>query len=156
MNFLIILTPPSQVGDGLLMEPFSGGTFQDKIDQDILSNGLRLSYLFFHPGDAVLTAEVSGEVQTILSGRDTPTNKYFLEGSLVAYEFYRAMGFRLAAGGGVERRDSVYNPSVVYRGGLGYYPFRHFAIYLDMIGRQIFRESRSAPTSASLSLQFVF
>jgi len=167
---LLIASPfPFEIKSGFVFEPVVGSSIADHNDSESLNFGLRLSYLFSDTKDRCLTFETQGQWQLLPQAKSTsPTDRVILEGSFVFYEFYNPFAFRLALGGGVERRDIANTKKTnwsglgVYRGGFGYYLAKEMGVWIDLNQRQIFRESdtgkiyRSAPLEFSLSSQWIF
>src|SRR5665213_3509921 len=145
VTFFLISSPYSyEIKSGAILEPTLGYLFQDNLDNEKVTSGLRLSYIKPDETDAIITAEIQAIAATSIR---RPANKfvtntdYFFETGFVFYEIYNPVTFRVAVGGGTECRKEA-SADVYYRGGLGRYFAKNFGIFLDVSGRVIFRAEK--------------
>lgn len=176
----LTLSPfPFEIKSGFVLEPFVGASTLDRVDSTSLNLGLRLSWIFSDVRDRCFTLEAQGSYQLIPSTEPNyPNSRLLPEGAFVFYEFFNPWAFRVAIGGGMERREreptargaadnSVqWSPLAMYRGGIGFYAAKEMGVWLDVNQRQIFRNridangdetmARSAPLEFTLSSQWIF
>lgn len=165
LAFWIISAPfPFEVSRGPSLELKGGGAFADSDDKSSAVTGARLGYSFSDPSDAFLSGELDFTYHRIFDDAlpSRYKNKYLLDGNLVFYEIFNPAAFRLALGGGVERRYSKYRAGINYRAGLGYFFSSRFSTFVDFTGRGIIRNKigkgyyYATSYEAALSLQYIF
>lgn len=152
---LLIQVHP-EMDRGPTLEMFGGGAFVDREEAASEVSGLRLSYSRASKEDAFITGEVQVEVQNFIPKDSEDAARYFAEANLMFYEIYKPFVFRAGAGGGIERRSKKFNPSLAYRGGLGYFWASNWTLYSDLTGRYIWRSELSLPVQWSLSVMHIF
>lgn len=152
-----------EIDRGPFVEVKATSTFQDTTDNGSLGGGLKAGYLFTNTKDFFFTFEVDTDWNsfereaTLADPTKKRESKWILTGAVALYEFYNPFAFRVAAGGGIERRMGDISPLIEGRAGLGYYWTRQWAVYADLINRYLFRDDdQSYGVALSASLQHVF
>lgn len=155
-----------EISSGIGLEPNLGYLFQDTIDSDKLTAGLRLTYLKADQTDAMIAPELQVTTATSLQHRTQSNGEkkwitntdYLYEAGAVFTEIFNPMSFRFALGGGAEMRKEI-SASLYYRAGLGGYWSSRFGAYLEFSGRFLIRTDESKfsyPMQLSPCLQMIF
>lgn len=155
---------PYEIDRGLSLEIKGGALVRDSSDDLATATGLRASYFLTNVSDAFLSLEAEMtffyELDELRDRNGSSRNrkKYAGNLNLLAMEIYNPMAWRLAVGGGVERRISRISPTFDYRFGLGYFMSKDWGLWGDATGHMYFRKGSRTDQALelSLSLQHVF
>ncbi len=172
-----------EIDAGPILEFKGGGSFYDSDDAQSVNSGVRLSWSFMDITDSYLSAEIEFTYSRAFEDKqivnqstlyEVNKNKYLGSANLVFVEAFNPMAYRLAIGGGVERRELIgptgtkvqrYRPTGNLRLGLGGFVSKDIGIFFDYSIVSILNRSErkmfsgfnlSTNQDLSLSLQAIF